>query len=341
MAISESNHHKLLILMLLSVVMTGCGTMKGTFSEEQHPAKPDYSQASHWAALPQKQDYADLTPADVFQDAQSSAAVDVFFIYPTIYEGRKSWNADVNDPKMNHEIEVSTILNQATVFNGDCRVYSPFYRQMSLKGYHKSGQKDSLSKKQALDLAYQDVKAAFEYYLKNYNNGRPFIIAGHSQGTQHGVRLVLEMIDGKPLQKQMIAAYLPGIAYRADAFKQIPVGSSPAQTGCILNWNCILENKESNYADWYKQTFVVNPVNWKSDGTPAPASEHKGMVWKNFTWDKDRTLRTSTHNGTLWVQNPIKLPLKKNFHIGDYNLFWVNIRENVGVRVQAYLQQNK
>lgn len=35
-----------------------------------------------------------------------------------------------------------------------------------------------------LELAYEDIKCAFEYYMENYNDGRPIVVAGFSQGGQ-------------------------------------------------------------------------------------------------------------------------------------------------------------
>jgi hypothetical protein len=149
----------------------------------------------HWASLPDKNDPADRVPLKSdFTDNQAQAKVDVFLF--TLLFTRKNlrpseWNADVNDADMNQKVDESTILNQASVFNGSCRVYAPRYRQAHYQAFVT---KNLTDKVQSLDLAYSDVKASFEYYLQHYNQGRPIVIASHSQGTVHAKRLIKEFL---------------------------------------------------------------------------------------------------------------------------------------------------
>lgn len=325
---------RIFLILLSTISLFSCKTIRTPFSQSVPPPAPDYSKNASWLALPNRPDYADLTPDVTFQDHQSSAEVDVFYIHPTIYESNKYWNADVRDTALNHKTATLAVLNQATVFNGACKVYAPSYRQMTLAGFYT---KDTASKWESLRFAYQDVKAAFQYYMEHYNNGRPFIIASHSQGTVHGVWLVRDMIAGKPIQDKLVAAYLIGFPYDISMLKPIPVCEDATQTGCFMNWNTYLDGKEPKDIGWYANSANVNPVSWKINGE-ASAAAHEGMVWKNFQWDKDRKLATRSHKNMIWVQNPIKLPLKKNFHVGDYNIFWVNIRKNVELRVGEYLK---
>ncbi len=320
-------------------LISGCSSIKKTsFQEQAHPPAPDYSLNANWAALPNRPDKADLNPDPIFQDKQSSAEVDVFYIHPTIYRSKKFWNADIRDSVQNYKVDDLAIKNQATVFNGVARVYAPRYRQMTYPGFSV---KDTASKWAALAFAYQDVKKAFEFYMQHYNNGRPFIIASHSQGTIHAIRLLKEMIDEKPIQRQFIAGYIIGYKVPQDAFKSIPICDCPDKIGCVVNWNSYLQGKESPWQEWYKNSVEVNPVSWKTDTIRTDANAHIGLVWRDYRFYPDRKLSTQNHGGILWVQNPIKLPLKKNFHVGDYNLFWGNIRENAELRVKTYLNSKK
>src|SRR5204862_6835977 len=147
------------------------------------------------------------------RNRQSEAIADVFFVHPTIFTEKPTnqyrWNANVDDGIINHQIQNSTILNQATIFNGSCRVYAPYYRQAHLYAFYAKNKVDG---QRSLNLAYEDVKAAFEYYLQHYNNGRPIVIASHSQGSYHCERLLKDYFDGKELQKQLVMAYLVGRA---------------------------------------------------------------------------------------------------------------------------------
>src|SRR6187401_3006859 len=126
------------ILLLACCILTGCA---GHFTPpvlvtpfENTPLPPDYSLETAWASLPWKKDNADRVPASSkFIDMQEKAVADVFFIHPTSYlkqtERSTGWNADVNDEAINTITDDGSILNQASVFNGSCKIYAPRYRQ--------------------------------------------------------------------------------------------------------------------------------------------------------------------------------------------------------------------
>ena len=126
-----------IFLLFALVVFTRCSksvqVVNSPYEPTTIPSKPDYTKAEHWASLPGKRDAADSVPLlSNHRDEQKNAAADLFFVYPTIYTGKPSkkypWNADVNDAILNKDIQTSTILNQASIFNGTCRVYAPYYR---------------------------------------------------------------------------------------------------------------------------------------------------------------------------------------------------------------------
>ena len=215
------------VIILLVIATSACHkdiySIKSDFSSASIPSAPDYSDQNNWASLPTKIDAADSIPKNSnLKELQSTAKADVFFIYPTIFTKEPTtkylWNADLKDQELNQKIQTSTILNQASIFNGSCRVYAPYYRQAHLYAFYTPNKSDGVK---ALDLAYQDVKAAFEYYLANYKEGRPFDNASHSQGSYHAERLLKEYIDGKPLQQKLVVAYLIGRPIAPDAFKYI------------------------------------------------------------------------------------------------------------------------
>ena len=182
----------------------------------------DYSKQQNWAALPTMQDNADWTP-DGLQNKQDSAQADVFFIHPTTDVTGFKGNAELDSKMINNQTDNFPIKFQASVFNESCKVYAPRYRQAALNNFFI---KNTEKSQQAFDVAYQDVKEAFEYYLKNYNNGRPIIIAGHSQGSMHAQRLLREFFDGKPLQKQLVEAYIIGFPTKENQFQFIKVSEA-------------------------------------------------------------------------------------------------------------------
>lgn len=317
------------------------------FDPKVTPPAPDYGQLSAWAAHPKKNDAADRIPFGApFQDQQAEAQVDVFFIHPTIYgaepKGIYLWNGDIQDEELNRQVDESTILNQASVFNGTCRVYAPRYRQAHYSVFLTS---DSSANRQALALAYDDVKQAFLKYLKTENEGRPFVIASHSQGTLHARRLLQELIDGKPLHKQMITAYLVGIAVQPDAFNEILPSETPDHVGGFTSWNTYHTGYYPPYhANGLKSAFCVNPITWTTTQDVISHKNNPGGVGLKFKW-VNTPADAQVHEGMVWIHQPYvpgRIFLRtKIWHRADINLYWGSMRENVALRTKTYFSQNQ
>ncbi len=335
-----------IILLSLTVlfILSSCGKHKPElpFEQLETPTPPDYSKAAYWSALPTTKDAADRTPIPTLEDLQEISDVDVFFLHPTIYTGDKGeelWNAPVNDPEHNEKVDESTILNQASVFNGAGKIYAPRYRQAHLHSYSTT---DKKSAAKAFELAYQDLKKAFEYYLENYNKGRPIIIASHSQGTTHSKRLVKEFFDGKPLQEQLVAAYLVGIPVLKTHFDKIPVCETPHQTGCYVSWRTYRTGYLPPFSPGDSVT-VVNPLSWTTDTTFVHKSNNKGAVLRKFNKITPMIADAKIHQGVLWTDKP-KFPGSflfntPNYHVADYNFYYVNVRENAMLRAKTFLER--
>jgi len=306
------------------------------------PPEPDYSRAEHWASLPTRVDAADRVPRNSgLQDAQASASADVFFIYPTIFTQPPTnafhWNADVNDEDLNKQIQESTILNQASIFNGSCRIYAPYYRQAHLYAFYTPNRADG---EKALQLAYEDVKKAFVYYLKNFNQGRPIVIAAHSQGSYHGMRLLKDFFEGKELKKQLVAAYLIGRAIHPDEFTDIRPTEHPDDVGVWASWNTFgAHYYPANYAKNFKGALSINPLSWSADEVYTPRILNRGGVVLGFRF-VPQLVDAQNHQGLLWVHRPHVagsfLLGNKNWHRADLNFFYMNVRENVARRVAAF-----
>lgn len=304
---------------------------------------PDYSNLNYWAASPFKYDPSDNVPKGLKDKIKDSVA-DVFFIYPTTYTDGKmpdGWNADIDDEKINKKTDNTAILYQASIFNRYCRVFAPRYRQANLKAFYTT---NSTAATAAFDTAYEDVKNAFEYYLQHYNHGRPIIIASHSQGTLLAGRLLREFFENKPLQKQLVCAYIIGLPVFVNYFSELQPCKDSTATGCFVSWRTFEEGyvapfikKEVRKAD------VINPLTWTMDTTLAPAYLNKGGVLRNFNKVIPGLVHAQIHKNVLWVNKPKffgSIFLKtKNYHIADYNLFYENIRENVGTRNRSFLEK--
>lgn len=328
--------------LILLLVLTSCTVKpRGPFASGHVPQAPDYAQNAHWAALPTKVDSADALPG-MLTDFQDSASVDVFFVHPTTYTGKRGhnrWNAAIHDEKLNLRTDKGSIRFQASLFNGVGRVYAPRYRQAHLEAFYtKTKQAEA---RNALDLAYTDVRRAFQYYMANWNDGRPVIVAAHSQGTWHGRRLLREFFDGKPLKDQLVVAYLVGLPVTGEYFEDIPACSIPQQVQCYCSWRTVKEGFYPRKWPASDSVAVTNPISWTTDTLPVPRQMHKGAVLTRFDegpYPAFTSARIS--GGYLWIPKPripgvLFLPTR-NYHIADLNLFYMDIRENARLRTEAY-----
>ena len=305
------------------------------FAVNTVPEAPDYRDEAHWAALPDREDAADVTPAPEIVDNQATAEVDAFFVHPTTYVSSAGWNQPMDDESANKGTDQWVMRDQASVFNGCCKVYAPRYRQATLYSF----QDQSGSGASALDLAYGDVKRAFEFFLEHYSQGRPFILASHSQGSKHLDRLLKEEIANTDLQSRMVAAYPVG--FSIDGSNGVPVCQTPEQTNCQVSWN-------ANTADAAVKLgrpgdVCVNPMSWNSDDRLVSASDNLGSVTFSSEGGVDMGLADAKcSEGSLLVtevtsERYANTPFGPgNYHMYDYSFYYMNIRENLDRRVTGF-----
>ncbi len=318
---------------------------------------PDYTQPGAWAARPGLDSHANDTPAGVSraQDPQ----VDVFFIHPTTYLKPVIGNAPYDAGGFTRsQLDVAVLRFQASVFNGCCRIYAPRYRQSSLRAITS----DDAQSHAADEIAYSDVARAFEQFLHDIH-GRPFIIASHSQGSIHALRLLQDKVIGTPLQQRLVAAYLPGVALPLDIeARGLPVCRSAAATRCVVSWNSVrrghddVRRRESAEIWWdgRYQTIAgrpmvcVNPLDWRLGGD-APARDNLGAVYsagreQPIPAPEPAVTAARCNNGLLEVDpRPADrrhfrdiLTLGGVYHDFDYALYYMNIRDNVAQRIAAF-----
>jgi len=318
------------------------------FARYTPSTSPDYAEAANWAALPGRRDSADAVPyGSGLRDEQPIAAADVFFVHPTTYYSRGGWNASLHDRKVNTFTDRSVMRKQASVFNAAARIYAPRYRQATLFSFFDE---QSDNGKQALTLAYGDVKAAFQYYLDHYNQGRPIIIASHSQGTVHATQLLHDFFDNNPrLRKQLVAAYLIGYHVGTKEYQAIQPCQDSTQTGCYVSWNAVEWGKE--FAP-FEGGVATNPLTWKIDTLAASKTLNLGGVPQSFNRIDRQVVDAKAHNGLVWIHPPVasgyprfllpgKPELHASFHIADYSLFYMNLRRNAVSRVAAWNKQTR
>ena len=309
-------------------------TPKDNFNINLLGDTPYYADLKYWVEHPEKEShYASLPKNYTDSTCKSEPIIDVFYVHPTLYFKGEKWNADINNKKLNKEIGDAAIQNQASVYLNIANIYAPHYRQMHIQSYF-----DLENGLQAFEVAYLDVKSAFTHYWKNFNKGKKFIIAGHSQGTNHTERLLKEIIlENDSMRNSLLISYLPGMPIK-QFHKELPPCSSPNQLDCFLSWRTLAEGYFPK--DWEISDSIscVNPISWQTDNLLSKKEDHLGILFKNHKIYYPNSIEVYTNKGVVWIK-PIKIPFArfykmKNYHIADYNLYWINIRNNLRHRLK-------
>lgn len=301
----------------------------------------DYSGTENWLALP-----------------DGEKPVDTFYIYPTVFGDTENGPADtfpIDDENMRAGAQ-RYYEEQATVFEASTNVYAPYYRQTLLDTFSKQ----PLEKVEEYQSQEQrtDLYAALDYYFENYNNGRPFIIAGHSQGSIMTRIILKDYMQAHPDRyERMIAAYAIGYSVTESDLEQYPhlqFAEGENDTGVIISWNTEgSDNGESTLV--LDGAIAINPVNWKRDETYAAASENLGSRLKDDDGNYEITspgvadAKVDTERGVVICTNT-DIPYLtangepifggKSFHTLDYDLYYENIRDNVQKRIDAWFENN-
>ena len=319
---------------------------------------PDYRQTASWLARPGlRDDPARWLPPG--SQPNPAPRAEVFYIPPTTYLDHDRWNAPIDDKASNERLLLFG-RSQASAFNGVGDVWAPRYRQATFGAFLAATDPRSA---QAIDFAYRDVARAFDAFLASAPADRPIILAGHSQGSLHLLRLLREKVAGKPVARRIVAIYAVGwpISTTAD----LPALGFPAcrtaeQARCILSWQSYAEPADPRLVQAYfsasrgyaglsrKGTTMlcVNPLTG-TEGGAARASANKGaLVPRANLSGVDVTPglvpARCTPQGLLSLGpepagfGSYVLP-GNNYHVFDYALFWANIRDDAARRLQTFL----
>ena len=321
-----------------SVVETGLQAERVATELEPIPAAPNYAEEDSWSALPWREDSPDALPKGR-PVSEGPGTADVFYLHPTIYEEGAAWNAGLDSAALNAAVDKWPVRHQAGIFNGAGRVFAPRYRQAHIRVFSV---KDSLSLA-ALQLAYSDIRASFQHFLDHWDKGRPLIIAAHSQGSWHARWLLQEFFDGQPLQARLVAAYIPGMDIYPSDFEAL----MPCQTAVDQHCYCSWMSYGTGYVPaWlgYKEEppSAIHPITWTTEwGQTNGRDVHRGAVRESFRNKNPGSITAQLRpEGVLWVDQPHMFLVGKwlhrdNWHVGDFNLFWDNIRSNAHERLEA------
>lgn len=305
---------------------------------EKYEEEIDYSDPENWLELPENPD----------------KPVDAIYIYPTVYgtiENAVDDIADIDDTNM-RILAIYTAVSQAGVFEEDCNVYAPFYRQFTVDRLLDMIEN---SPESLYYCASQDIYNMLDYYFENLNEGRPFILAGHSQGSVW-LTVILEdyMKEHPEYLENMVAAYVIGYSVTEEYLAKNPhlkFAEGKDDTGVIISYNTEGAGNKEQYNCVVKEGAVaINPINWKRDDTYAAAEENMGSL--NTTGEiinNYADARVDAQRGVVIcdsVELSQELPENlreyfgpESFHLQDYSLYFMNLQQNVSDRIKAFMEQ--
>ena len=222
--------------------------------------------------VPAQPSYADSTMWHIALNDTGTGA-DVFYIVSTweydwyTDEGIVSHHADPSKPE--HRADMDIEISQVAQYMADGNnFYAPFYRHITLDSWATLNE-DTINRRYR-DVAFVDVQNAFDYYLTHYNNGRPFILAGFSQGGKSVVELLKTLSE--ETRTRLVAAYVLGYKVTPDDVAQAPwiiAAQDSTDTGVTICYNSVSDVKHVKPVTSVPNVMCINPVNWRTDATPA------------------------------------------------------------------------
>ena len=329
------------------------------FESAPPAAEGAYAKAEMWISRPGVADDPSLWAPDGAAPVAKRGDASIFFIHPTSYLERGRWNAPLDDEDSQTRARLF-VRSQASALAAAGEVWAPKYRQATFGAFLT----DKADSKKALDLAYGDVRAAFETFLAEAPKDRPIILAAHSQGSLHLTRLLAERIAGRPEAKRIAAAYVVGwpISMTADLpALGLPACESEEASGCIASWQSFGEPADAKLVtDAFDATpgptgvaragspmLCVNPLIGTRNGRAERPANHGMLIPnKDFT---EGTLQAPGVGARCDVRGflligaadelpdlgPYVLP-GNNYHVYDYALFWADIRADALRRLAAF-----
>ncbi|HJJ36087.1 MAG TPA: DUF3089 domain-containing protein [Methanocorpusculum sp.] len=339
---------KLALVGVLALVVACCVIAAGcTSTQEQGPTTVDYSDMNNWMFYPTEQTHD----------------VDVIYIYPTVSASDDLTYADrLDDPVMRAEA-ADVYKHQGSVFETVADVYVPYYREFSGQDIYAAMDGDMAPIGTEMPIAIDDVYDALDYYFTHANNGRPFILAGHSQGTIMLKSVLSEyMADHPEYYKNMVAAYMLGFPvtesdYAASPYLKAATGAD--DTGVVVSWNTEIAGNPNETGVFKKADAVlINPLNWKTDSTYAGKDENHGSFirFENGTYgigpgqvdaqilnhiivvSEDSPVTAALTLSPNDVDMIVDLAGTYSRHMDDYDYFYQNIRENAALRTAAFIR---
>ena len=328
---------------ILALLLSCCGILAAADTDKDHwrPGPvTDYRTPENWV---------------ICEAEKQNTDYDVFYVYPTLFADKKqplmNWR---NNPKLRAKT-VGFAKAQTGIFGDRVRVFAPFVRQLEYNRCLAELQNGSdWLEPGGTVKGIVDTMKAFQYYLEHFNHGRPYILLGHSQGA---IDLFITMCMTLPRDAQkrgFVAAYLPGLP-RLSKEKLSSLFFTPAtgetDLGVIIVWNTQAPGIDNPRFTGNK-TYCINPLNWRTDETPAAKTENIGAFFYDYRNGRTRTVpnfcgaRIDPERGALIVDLPVNGEYDARgfmgrgvFHMNDVWFFAGNIRRNAELRVKLWKEK--
>ena len=305
--------------------------------------------------------YADRNNWVIRDEQKNEADYDVFYIYPTLAGKAKTPEMEwKNDPKLQQKITGFANAQTYGIFGKKVRVFSPYLHQLTYASVMKIMKKRPLPKAEwkHFERGMKETAAAFRYYLRHYNKGRPYILLGHSQGAMD-LYCLMENCPEIKKENGFVAAYLIGLPHaktediRRDFGKRVTMAQNADDLGVIAVWNT--QNSQAN-AEFMagKGCYCINPLNWRTDAVPAGRDQHILAYFYDYRNGSVKTrkgmfgARVDPARGVLIVDLPSDSVWdakgfmgKGIFHMNDIWFFAGNLRANAEHRVRRWKKEYK
>lgn len=320
------------------IFLTGCNyniTINNNNNNTIAQAQPiDYSDENNWA----------------YYAVGDDKPVDLFLVCPSV-DTNDEYNMSMEDDKTKANF-IGALNMERGIYGASTRMYAPFYRQAALKAYDL----DSSESEVYLRSAYNDVSDAFSYYLEHENDGRPIVLAGFSQGADMCYRLLEEYFADNGLADRLVAVYAigwPCTRELVEKFPQIKPAQNATDTGVVISFDCEAPDVAQTFiTPEGSKSYSINPLNWKTDSTPASKEENLGACFTDYSGQIIKAQRNlcgcyiDEDRGVVKVTDidpsdyPPVIPNLPDgaYHVYDYQFFYKNLQQNVQDRINAYIQ---
>lgn len=323
--------NKLIKIMLLLVLAAFCSLASAQ--------EPDYADAGSWA----------------YWRVGENKSADLFIVCPTVdlgTGGNKNMSLADNEAKKNF---YGALNMERGIYEQHCRMYAPYYRQAVLADYDLPANEAE----PYFNLAYKDVRAAFVYYMQHENNGRPFVLAGFSQGAEMCLRLLKEFGNEDFVKNNIVACYAIGWRFtpqEAEKYPYIQPAKCADDLGKVIIFNSEApEVTSSAIVPEGVKTFAINPLTWSCGSQKALKTLNAGACFTDYSGAVVREVPQLTGcyidsvRGTLKVTDVDKqefvpgLPLFSEgvYHIYDYQFFYRNLQQNVNLRIKTFMEERQ